>query len=106
MTEEEVLTFVRASLSSTWELELLFLLFRTPDQRWTAAELVRELRASQEVIARAVHNLAARGLIIESQGHFGWGRGNAKLDELMASLQLLSMRKPFTVFRAMGKPDR
>ena len=101
VTEPEILAFVRASLASTWELELLLLLFRSPERSWSAEELVRELRASQEVVARGVRHLLAQDLMVARDGRFAYARGQETRDALINGLRLLCTSKPFTVLNTI-----
>lgn len=101
VNEDDVLSFVRATLASTWELELLLLLYRSANRRWSAQELVRELRASQVIVAHAVRSLKTHQLVTEFDGRFGYVRGVRATDETLGELQLLCSSKPFTVFNAI-----
>ena len=87
MTEADILGFVRGAITSTWELELLLLLYRDPEKRWSAEELNRELRASQEVVVRAVRGLRTHGLVVESGDRFGYPVAGGIRDDVMDGLR-------------------
>lgn len=102
VTEEEILSFVSSSITSTWELELILLLYNSPEQSWSRDQLNRELRASQEVIRRAVRNLRGQGLILETEGNFSYARGDDRRDTIINELRILCNNKPITVFNAIS----
>lgn len=58
--------FLRGSVRSVWELELLLLFHRQRTRSWTADELVRELRASILVVGDALDALQKAGLVGKS----------------------------------------
>lgn len=59
---DDLLGFIGSSFRSVWALELLLVLKRDP-RRWSRAELVSTLRASDLVVAKAIDALVAAGLI-------------------------------------------
>ena len=59
---DEISRFIRASFRSVWSLELLLLLKRER-RRWSHAEIVARLRASDLVVTQSVDNLTAAGLV-------------------------------------------
>src|SRR5687768_949097 len=58
---DELSSFIAASFRSVWAIELLLLLKRE-DRACEVDELVTMLRASPEVVARALETLVAAGL--------------------------------------------
>jgi hypothetical protein len=68
MLDEDVLAFVKASIRSTWTLELLLLLRRLAPQTFTAEDLVRDLRASPTIIETCLVQLESAGAIIRDAG--------------------------------------
>jgi hypothetical protein len=61
--DEELAAFIRGSLTSVWALELLLLLKRTQPRRWSTDELVREMRASEPLVANALAGLLRAGAV-------------------------------------------
>src|SRR6185312_5838884 len=55
--------FLRNSLRSVWELELLLLCRDQRERLWTVDELVRELRASVLIVGDALDSLQKLGLV-------------------------------------------
>jgi hypothetical protein len=57
MLQASVDRFLRSTLRSVWELELLLLLRRQRARLWTADELVRDLRASVLIVGDSLDSL-------------------------------------------------
>jgi hypothetical protein len=67
-SDENLLSFIRASFPSVWALELLLIL-KGERRAWTSAQLVATLRASELVVSRALDALVAAGLAsVEADG--------------------------------------
>lgn len=60
-TDDDILRFIAASFPSVWALELLLML-KSERRAWDRQELVRNLRASEIVVSKAVDALVAAGL--------------------------------------------
>jgi len=58
--------FLRGTVRSVWELELLLLLRRQRARLWTADELVRDLRASVLIVGDSLDALQKVGLVSRS----------------------------------------
>ena len=100
ISEDAVLGFAAALFRSVWALELLLALRRGHDRAWTADELIRELRSSQVVIAEALNNLVAAGLVVEEEGgRFRYQGGTPATEEMVAALEGLYAAKPTAVIR-------
>ncbi len=102
MAEEEILAFVRKSLTTRWDLEVLLLLFRTRGRSWPMPDLIRELRASHQTVDEAIKRLRALGLLLaRDDGGFAYAISDNVLDETIAELQQLCLKKPFAVMSAI-----
>ena len=100
ISEDAVLSFAAALFKSVWALELLLTLRRGHDRAWTADELIRELRSSQVVIAEALNNLVAAGLVVEEEGgRYRYQAGTPAMDEMVDELEKLYATKPTAVIR-------
>lgn len=64
---DAVLSFIRASVTSVWALDLLLFLRAHPAESWTVEQLVRELRGSGPMIADLLITLR-RARLIETVG--------------------------------------
>ncbi|MGH6889204.1 MAG: hypothetical protein ACREHF_08420 [Rhizomicrobium sp.] len=107
VTEDELLAFVRASISSVWELELLLLVYRSPERRWTPKEIDRELRASATVVNSALRRLRAAELVAESaREQFQYQRGSQRTHEMVHALDIAYRTNPISVVKViLGAPD-
>jgi hypothetical protein len=63
MLPANVERFLRGTVRSVWQLELLLLLYRQRARLWTADELVRDLRASVLIVGDALDALQKAGLV-------------------------------------------
>ncbi|HEX4078471.1 MAG TPA: hypothetical protein VHX61_06315 [Rhizomicrobium sp.] len=107
VTEEEILAFVRASLASVWELELLLLLYRSPQRHWDAKEIDRQLRASETVVAYALRRLRVAGLVAETtKDRFQYRPGLPRLHAIVQALEIAYRTNPISVVKViLGAPD-
>lgn len=107
VTQEEVLAFVRAGIESVWELELLLLLQRSPERRWSALELERELRASATVIASALRRLRAAEVVAEPErDRFQYLASSPRTDHIVQALERAYRTNPVSVIKTiLGAPD-
>lgn len=107
MTEEEIFTFVKASVRSVWALELLLLFRRDPDRSWHADELVRELRGSLAIVTEEMGSLRAAGLVAETaEGRYRYQPASPRVDQLADGVQKLYAAKPMAIVKAiMAAPN-
>jgi len=107
VTEEAVLAFVRSSIRSAWALELLLLLQRNSDQKWTSDALVRELRGSVQLVTENLATLTSAGLItVMEAGGYAYQPRSTELADLVSALVQLYAQKPVTVLRTIfTSPD-
>jgi hypothetical protein len=104
--EEHVLDFAASSIASIWALELL-LLVRQDRRAWTSAELMRQLRGSDVVIAQGLHRLHSAGLITEQSGRYLYKPKSPEIDALANELESLYRLKPVAVVSAIANaPQR
>ncbi|MGH6876484.1 MAG: hypothetical protein ACREHV_03785 [Rhizomicrobium sp.] len=107
ITQEEVLAFVRDTIASVWELELLLLLSRSPDRRWTAKEIDRELRASETVVNAVLRRLRAAEIAAEpAEEQFQYRPVSPRTHEIVQALETAWRTNPISVVKAiLGAPD-
>jgi hypothetical protein len=92
--------FVRSAFGSIWSLELLLVLRQRPDHCWTRDELIRSLRASEQVLARSTTDLATAGLItVDAEGRACYAPASPDLEETVAAVAALYASRPGTVRR-------
>ncbi len=108
MIDDDILNFLRTSIRSVWTLELLLLLWRSRPRAWSAAELVRELRASDSIATDGLAALQAVGLIVpEGQDRFRYTAASSALDGIVQRLAQLYQERPMAVTRAIfASPDQ
>jgi len=109
MTESESLRrFIRSAFGSIWSLELLLALREQPERFWTREELIRSLRASDEVLSRTTGELAAVELIhVDEEGRARYAPGSPDMEQTVSEVAALYALRPGTVRRWIfgGEPD-
>jgi predicted transcriptional regulator len=100
ISEDAVLDFAASLFKSVWALELLLVLKRDPARSWQADQLIHELRSSRGVIAEALGNLQAAGLVVEHEaGKYRYHASSADIDEMVNEVQKIYDTKPAAVIR-------
>lgn len=61
---DEVVQFVHDHVTSAAQLEVLLLLAQKSRDHWSAADVNRELRSQQDLVARSLAELHASGLLV------------------------------------------
>ena len=101
MDEALILAFVRSAIKSAWSLEVLLLLQRNPQQRWTVQQLVRELRGSEHLVNDSLDSLAAAGIVAVGPHGAQYQPQSAELAGLVTALVDLNSRKPMAVLEVI-----
>ena len=98
--EDESLTrFISSAFRSIWSLELLLLVRSGPTHGWTQGELIEGLRASEQVLARSIADLAGADLVRTERDLIQYAPGSAGLDETVRAVAQLYATRPATVRR-------
>jgi hypothetical protein len=98
--------FLRHSLRSVWNIEILLALFRNPSRAWMADDLVRELRASDFIVSQGMQGLQQAGLIVvESNGSFRYAPASTDLDRMVQELERVYRERPSVVTKALFAPS-
>lgn len=105
--EEDLLSFIRSSIRSTWALELLLLLRKQAPRALTAEALVLALRATPTLIAVCLDQLQTASLVVrEESGAWRYGPASPALDSLSAQLESAYAERPVTIINAIvATPD-
>jgi hypothetical protein len=102
VTDQDLLTFVAASIRSVWALELLLFLKRNSTNVWGRDSLIRELRSSSAVISEALTSLEAAGLVAQGNGmDYRFCPASPALDQIASDLERLYAAKPLSVVNAI-----
>ncbi|HEX2559263.1 MarR family transcriptional regulator [Phenylobacterium sp.] len=103
--DPDLLTFIREHIRSVWALELLLLLKRNPERRWTPDELVRELRASASLITNNLDALQRAGLIaLDEDGRCRYAPAGPVLDRLCNELEAAYRERPVALINVIASP--
>lgn len=103
-TEADLVIFVREHVRSVWAVELLLLLRRDPARCWSPAELVRELRASNSLVADNLDRFLASGLVAPEADCFRYVPASPMLEELCAQLEAAYRERPVSVINMIARP--
>ena len=105
-SEDDILNFAASAIGSIWALELLLLL-KQEARNWSRAELVRQLRGSDAVIAQALERLHGVGLVAEDAGHYRYHPASTEAGKFAEALESLYRSKPVAVVSAIANaPQR
>ncbi|MDB5704615.1 MAG: hypothetical protein JWN66_1731 [Sphingomonas bacterium] len=105
LAEKELAGFLRSTFGSIWSLESLLLIAGDASRCWTRADLLAALRASDLVVAQAIEELGAAGLIVaERDDCFRFAPASAALGALVLAAQRRYARSPGAVRRLIVRP--
>lgn len=107
LTEDEKLfNFVRSHVPTVWTLELLLVLKRDPDRRWSSEQLVAELRGSEAVVTAALGQLKRAGLArIDEHARYGYEPALPGLAASADQLDQAYRERPFTIIKWIAAPE-
>lgn len=107
MLDDDLQTFVRATIRTVWSLELLILVRADRSRSWTEAELVHDLRASKTSVDQALTAFETAGLIVREQGgEISYSPVTPLLDQMCERLATVYRERPMAVVDAiMAAPD-
>lgn len=99
---EDLSGFIRASIRSTWALELLLLMRKQAPRTATPDELVLALRATPTLVGACLDQLLTAGLVVrEETGAWRYAPAAPALDRLVAELEAAYAEKPVTIINAI-----
>jgi len=102
VTEEDLLAYARNKIGSVWALEALILLHRDPGKSWGIDDLIRELRASEAVVAKSLIVLATEGLVDRDQpGRYAYRPRSAEAATMADRLIRAYGERPIPVIEAI-----
>jgi hypothetical protein len=99
---DDLLSFIRASVRSTWALELLLLMRKQAPRAFAPEELVLALRASPSLVATCLDQLQTAGLAMrEESGAWRYAPAAPALDQLSQQLADAYAERPVAVINAI-----
>jgi len=94
--------FLRGTVRSVWELELLLLLRQQRTRLWTADELVRDLRASVLIVGDSLDSLQKAGLVSRNANEqYQYWPITPELDHLVDDVSAAYASSPVAVTEAI-----
>ncbi|MCR5874457.1 hypothetical protein LRS10_09915 [Phenylobacterium sp. J426] len=101
----ELAAFVREHIRSVWAVELLLLLRRDVDRRWSAAELVRELRASTPLVNDNLQRFERSGLVVRDEDDtWRYAPAIQVLHDLANQLEAAYRERPVSIINIIAAP--
>lgn len=104
--DQEFLEFIRENVRSVWALELLLLLKRDPPRSWQRAELVRELRANDNLVSQNLEIFERNGLAISDEKGWRFAPANATIEALTARLAQAYKDRPVATMNLIARTDQ
>lgn len=102
---DELAAFVRTYIPSVWSLELLLLLHAHSAKWWTSTELLRELRASTNLIDENLARFERQGLVLQDQGRWRFSAANLGLAALTDQLRIVYRDRPMYTIGLISRSD-
>lgn len=94
--------FLRGSIRSVWDLELLLMFHRHRAHLWTVDELVRDLRASVLIVGDALVALQKAGLVSKNgDEQYQYWPISPELDQLVEAVAAAYADSPVSVTEAI-----
>lgn len=97
---EDLAAFIRSSFPSVWSFEIVLLLKRRAG-RWSHADIVEAMRASDLIVSQSLSSLTAAGLVDEDESRFGYAPVNEATSDLMDRAESLYETRPNRVRRVI-----
>ena len=97
--------FVRVHIPSLWALEILLLLRSDPARQWTAAAVVKELRASLALVEDILVRFERQGLAARDAEGWRFAAPHPTLDALAAQLAEAYRLTPMAVIALIARRD-
>lgn len=103
--EVDLPAFIRQHFRSVWALEILLLLRRAPARAWPASEIVRELRASIQLVNANLEQFKCAGLVAADADGFRFAPASPAMAQLCETLREAYLERPVTVINLISAPD-
>jgi len=103
--DQDLAAFAREHIKSVWAVELLMLLRRDAARCWAPDELVRELRASTNLVRDKLAAFQKSGLAVEDDdGCWRYAPAGAALDDLATRLEAAYRERPVSIINLISAP--
>ena len=103
--DPELAAFAREHIKSVWAVELLLLLRRDAERRWAPEDLVRELRASSNLVRDNLAAFQRGGLAVEDEaGCWRYAPAGVLLDDLARRLEAAYRERPVSIINLIAAP--
>lgn len=102
MIPAHIAEFLRTAIPSTWALDILRLLKKSPTRVWTSAALNAELRGSLPLIEDVLGGFRRWGLIVDAEGGCRYA-AESPLDKTVDELLHLYAERPVAVIAEIAQ---
>jgi hypothetical protein len=104
-SDQDLAVFVREHLRSVWAVELLLLLRKDAERCWSAAELVKELRASTGLVTTNLQLFERGGLVVmDEKACARFSPAAPVLGELCDKLADAYRERPVSIINLIAQP--
>jgi hypothetical protein len=103
--DPELAAFVREHIGSVWAVELLLILRGDPARCWPQGDLVRELRASANLVRDILRKFERSGMAVEDDGEcWRYAPASPVLDALATHLEQAYRQRPVSIINLIAAP--
>lgn len=103
--DPELVAFAREHIKSVWAVELLLLLRRDPERCWPPDDLVRELRASSNLVRDNLAGFERSGLAVQDDAAcWRYAPAAPALDALAGRLEAAYRERPVAIINLISAP--
>lgn len=103
--DPELVAFAREHIKSVWAVELLLLLRRDAARCWAPDDLVRELRASANLVRDNLSAFQTSGLAVQDDaGCWRYAPALPVLDDLAGRLEAAYRQRPVAIINLIAAP--
>ena len=103
--DHNIAEFIRAYLPSVWALEMLLRLKAEPARLWTENQLVRELRASTNLVDENLSRFERQGLALKERAGWRYAAASPSLDALVGQLAQIYRDRPMYTIGLIARAD-
>lgn len=94
---ESIKDFLRRYISSVGHLDILLLLYKDPERKWTVKEVSQELRTNLSLAEDQLKQLNRSGLVMEEQGFYQCCRELEIIRKVESLLQFYHLKRQIVI---------
>lgn len=103
--DEDIQKFISAYVPTVWALELLVALKASRQRRWSVEQLVKELRATTELVHRNLAQFERLGLAARLDEGWSYRPANSWLDQMVEAMAERYRERPSSTIQMIHARD-